>query len=509
MDEMKGKFKDFVKKVNNPFTSSSSGKFKGQGRVLGSSSSGPTNPILARPAHLANSASNSNPRSVSSSNSTKPSSQKTPVSDRLVTNSFENHEISPQKGPNSERVVSNSLKNHITSSPNRPQKDGFYPYDSLITTGKRNKSGYSLNVFECPVCNGAFSSEEEVSIHIESCLGNQNENGGGHVVFGSEDGNENHAEVVNKLETCFGAYLSGKPSEGSVDVVIRLLRNVVKEPENVKFRRIRMSNPKIREAIGEVAGAFELLETVGFQLKEDEGEMWTVMDLPSEENILMIKKLIPLLESHRIQGSTSSVSVKVDEPTEPDRVNEASDAPVEPKVIDRQIKVFFSVPESVAAKIELPESFYSLSVQEVKREAELRKKKIAESELLIPKSYKEKQAKAARRRYTKSVIRIQFPDGVVLQGVFYPWEPTSILYEFVGSALKQPGLEFELLHPVPVKRRVIPCFSQAGGQATTLEEEDLVPSALVKFKPLETDSIVFTGLRNELLEISEPLVSNS
>ena len=91
--------------------------------------------------------------------------------------------------------------------------------------------------------------------------------------------------------------------------------------------------------------------------------------------------------------------------------------------------MYFSVPENVAAKIELPDSFYNLSIEEVKREADMRRKKLAESQLLIPKSYKEKQVKAARKRYTKSVIRVQFPDGVVLQGVFSPWEPTSAIYE--------------------------------------------------------------------------------
>jgi UBX domain-containing protein 6 len=94
-----------------------------------------------------------------------------------------------------------------------------------------------------------------------------------------------------------------------------------------------------------------------------------------------------------------------------------------------QVRVFFSVPESVAAKIVLPASFYNLSLEELKREADMRKKKIADSQILIPKSFKEKQAKAARRRYTKTIIRIQFPDGVVLQGIFSPWEPTSCLYE--------------------------------------------------------------------------------
>lgn len=75
----------------------------------------------------------------------------------------------------------------------------------------------------------------------------------------------------------------------------------------------------------------------------------------------------------------------------------------------------------------------------------------------------------------------------------------------MSAALKEPGLEFELLHPVAVKRRVIPHVPSVGGRATTLDAEDLVPSSLIKFRPIETDSSVFTGLCNELLEISEPL----
>lgn len=79
----------------------------------------------------------------------------------------------------------------------------------------------------------------------------------------------------------------------------------------------------------------------------------------------------------------------------------------------------------------------------------------------------------------------------------------------MSSALKEPSLEFELLHPVLVKKRVIPHFPAAGERAVTLEEEVLVPAALLKFKPIETDSVVFTGLCNELLEISEPLETGS
>ncbi|WRX14724.1 PUB domain - like 1 [Theobroma cacao] len=478
MDEMKDKWKGFVKKVNNQFSSSSSssGKFKGQGRVLGSSSSAPVNPILNRPTQTQT----PTPKPISSSSSSSNSKPSMPL-----------------KPPGSDQNKPSSINN---PEPTRKTGNGFDPYDSLITSSKVSKNGFTLNMFECPVCGASYRSEEEVSIHVETCVNtNSSYREGSDGVSGS---NENVLEECRSgLEVCVGSYLSGKPPDGSVEVVLRLLRNIVKEPANDKFRKIRMTNPKIREAIGEVAGGVELLEFVGFGLKEEGGEMWEVMEVPKEEQITLINTAIALLEPRKIEELRKSENLPSTAPAE-------KEESVEPKKIDRQIRVFFSVPENIAARIELPDSFYNLSVEELKREADMRKKKIAESQLLIPKSYKEKQAKAARKRYRRAIIRIQFPDGVVLQGVFAPWEPTSALYEFVSSTLKEPCLEFELLDPVMVKRRVIPSFPAAGEKARTLEEEDLVPSALIKFKPIETDSVLFTGLSNELLEICEPLVTD-
>ncbi|KAI3730680.1 hypothetical protein L1987_61853 [Smallanthus sonchifolius] len=452
MDDMKDKMKGFMKKFN---TSSSSGKFKGQGRVLGSSSS-------SIPSNQVNSIPNLPPTRIQDPK---------PVP-------------SPQPSSSTPNVLP---KKPITSEQPAKSTNGFDPFDALITTGKRNKNGYDLKVFECPVCSRVFGSEEEVSGHVESCL-SDNE-------IESQSRTE-RVETQSELDICVGAYVSGKPSDGSVEIVLKLLKNIVKEPENVKFRRIRLGNPKIKEAIADVAGGLDLLECVGFELKEENGEMWAVMEDASSEKIKLIKQAVYLLEPEPPKNENVAPT------TAPAKVEEQ----MEVKKVERQIRVFFSVSESVAAKIELPDSFYKLSIDEVKKEAELRRKKLAESQLLVPKSYKEKQAKASRKRHVKTVIRIQFPDGVVLQAFFSPREPTTALYEFVSSSLKDPSLEFELLHPVVIKRRVIPNF---GERVVTLEDEDLVPSALIKFRPKETDSVVFTGLCNELLEIMEPLVSES
>ncbi|TMW96215.1 hypothetical protein EJD97_007733 [Solanum chilense] len=452
MGDMKDKMKGFMKKVSF----SSSGKFKGQGRVLGSSSSSSGPP----PNHVNNLSSQNLP--------SKPNTKS------LV-----------KKTSDSDERNDNKCVNHVNKS---ELKDGFDPYGELVTSGKRNPKGYSLNVFECPVCCTVFGSEEEVSSHIDNCLASEVSD------LGVENKDE---EVKSGVEECVSVYVSGKPLDGSVEVVVKLLKNIEKEPTNAKFRKIRMGNPKIKEAIGDVVGGVELLEFVGFELKEEGGEIWGVMDVPSEEQLVKLKNVVSLLEPKKVEELASASQVK------------AASKPVEPKKIDRQIKVFFSVPESVAAKIVLPDSFFNLTHEELRREAEMKRKKLEESKLLIPKSFREKQAKAARKKYNRSIIRIQFPDGVLLQGVFLPSEPTSALYEFVSSALKEPSLEFDLLHPVLVKRRVIPHFPATGERAITLEEEDLIPSALLKFKPIETDSVVFTGLCNELLEISEPLETGS
>ncbi|WCJ33606.1 plant UBX domain-containing protein 2 [Euphorbia peplus] len=470
MGDMKDKFKGFMKKVNTQLSSSSSGKFKGQGRVLGSSSSNsaPTNPIQPRYSQ------HPNPKPTPNLNSINPSSISKPL---------------PPKPSHSDDPKPHS------ALPNPKPAEGFDPFDSLITTGKRSRNGYTLNVFECPICGQSYGSEEEVSIHVESCV-NNNDNGNGAVDDGG-NGIEELQSSGDGLETCVGTFLSGKPSEGSVEIVLRLLRNIVKEPDNAKFRKIRMSNPKIREAVSDVPGGVELLECVGFELKQEDEEMWAFIEVPNEDKIRLINKVIGLLEPKKVEQ-------KVEEKLASSGTEKQVET-VEVKKIDREIRVFFSVPENIAARIELPDSFYNLSMDEVKREADARKKKLADSQLLIPKSYKEKQAKAARKRYRRTLVRIQFPDGVVLQGVFAPWETTSALYEFVSASLKDPSLEFDLVQPLPVKRKVIPHFPNAGEKPSTLDDEDLVPSALIKFRPIETEDSVFTGLCNELLEISEPL----
>ena len=94
----------------------------------------------------------------------------------------------------------------------------------MITSRKRSQNGYSLNVYECPICGQSYRSEEEVSVHVDTCVNNSVEaNGGG---GGGSDFPDNGSESRSVLECCVGACVSGKPSEGSVEVLLKLKNTI-------------------------------------------------------------------------------------------------------------------------------------------------------------------------------------------------------------------------------------------------------------------------------------------
>ncbi|KAK3133287.1 hypothetical protein QOZ80_6AG0534690 [Eleusine coracana subsp. coracana] len=369
--------------------------------------------------------------------------------------------------------------------PRAPASTEFTPFTPHISSSASRRPDATANgsasaaTVACPSCGDAFPSEIAVSEHLDGCLA-------------SAGGARARA----------AAYLAADPPAAAVEVVKRLLGNLLREPGNDKFRRVRLGNPRIKEAVADREGGLELLEAVGFRVGDEGGEMFAVMDeTPSEARLGGIRRAVLLLE----KAHPSPLQVEAEPKESCHNAVEKQEEVV--KTIDRQIRVFFSVPGSAVAENDLPDSFYNLTNEEIRNEAKMRRERLERSRLLVPKSYKEKQALAARQKYKQAVIRIQFPDGVILQGVFLPGESTGSLYEFVACALKQPGLEFELICPAVPKPRVVPHSANPGERSRTLLEEDLVPSALLKFKARETDSVVFTGLLDELLAASEPLAS--
>lgn len=66
--------------------------------------------------------------------------------------------------------------------------------------------------------------------------------------------------------------LASDPSGiAAAEVLARLLSNVVAAPAEPKFRRVRLSNPRVQSAVVDVSGGVELLLACGFEIVFEEG----------------------------------------------------------------------------------------------------------------------------------------------------------------------------------------------------------------------------------------------
>ncbi|XP_063241313.1 tether containing UBX domain for GLUT4 isoform X2 [Bacillus rossius redtenbacheri] len=127
---------------------------------------------------------------------------------------------------------------------------------------------------------------------------------------------------------------------------------------------------------------------------------------------------------------------------------------------------------------ELPDSFFDLTVEDARviyndlitKRAEMEDAPL--STTAMRELEKSKQVLNNLHQYRKVVLRVQFPDRTVLQGMFSPIETVHKVMEFVRQYLENPGTSFYLF-TTPPKQILAP--------EVTLVEAGCVPSALLHF----------------------------
>jgi len=203
------------------------------------------------------------------------------------------------------------------SPPPPPAPADFTPFTPLISSSSRRPDANGAApapTVACPSCGDAFRSELAVSEHLDGCLA-------------SAGGARARA----------AAYLAADPPPpaAAVEVLKRLLGNLLREPGSDKFRRVRLGNPRIKEAVADREGGVELLEAVGFRVGEEGGELFAVMDdVPSDARLSGIRRAVLLLE--RAHPSAPPPQVEAD--AKESRSNGVDGQEEEAsKTIDRQV----------------------------------------------------------------------------------------------------------------------------------------------------------------------------
>ncbi|XP_023177816.1 UBX domain-containing protein 6 [Drosophila hydei] len=228
-----------------------------------------------------------------------------------------------------------------------------------------------------------------------------------------------------------------------IATLTKYLENIVQHPDEEKFCKIRMSNKIFSDKVRYVDGALDVLHAAGFnevQIDEEPFLLWTNEQM--EPGLDLATLLDALKNSEPIQLE-----------------------------LDRNIKVLLP---SQARRVVLPDDFYRISPEEIKREQQLRAEAIESSQILKTKAMRERDEQRTLRMYRYALIRVKFPNGLYIQGTFNVYEKISDIYEFVQSCLADETLDFNLVSASEGK------FSE-DDMEKTLYDCKLIPNIVLLF----------------------------
>ena len=154
--------------------------------------------------------------------------------------------------------------------------------------------------------------------------------------------------------------------------------------------------------------------------------------------------------------------------------------------LDRGERLFYPNPNSARKSIELPIDFYNLSKTDLESLYNEHKEKSELSQMLLTQEMRDRLATKHAKKFKYCVIRIKFPDELILQGTFRPHETGLSVKNFVRNSLAdhvRDFLSFEL---------------KGAGEMSFIDDgcslEKYTPSAVFNFI---ADSGLLNDIRNQ------------
>jgi len=169
-------------------------------------------------------------------------------------------------------------------------------------------------------------------------------------------------------------------------------------------------------------------------------------------------------------GASSSASdgASMDAKTLPDQSAEPC---------DRELQVFnldLRKSDSSSEMMEVDDDFFELTIDDLRSRMSDLQRVASSEEPLLTAALRQKREEAKFAAYHRTLIRIHFPNRIVIQGLFRLRETVGAVYDFVSSNLASPGA-FSLY--------VTPPRQDLKDKSATLMEAGLAPAAKVYFGP--------------------------
>ncbi|PBC30785.1 UBX domain-containing protein 6 [Apis cerana] len=357
--------------------------------------------------------------------------------------------------------VKRELEQERKAQQKAQQKNHVQSEEKIENTIKDNFTLAVTNVcYRCPYLSDEILSQDEWKIKIKKFLYEQ--------LKGEEAG----------LTSCLIIRNCNSKKE-KVDICIetlgKYLENIINYPEEEKYKKIRMQNKIFQDKVMPIEGALEFLNAAGFRQKK-------ILNNDKEEDFLI--------------WSADNCSIE-DVTTLFEALKTAQPIPLE---LDRNLQVL--LPMQASTRTELPPSFFNLSPEDIEKEQQLRSEAVERDQMLRTKAMRERDEKQKLRKYKFSLIRIKFPDNLILQGTFFVHETFQNVVNFVSENLINNERPFSL------KKLPQTTFSEDTFDKTLLEL-GLFPATLLMFfwknKSEETNLNESVGyLKEELLSMIQP-----
>ncbi|KAH0533771.1 tether containing UBX domain for GLUT4 [Cotesia glomerata] len=145
---------------------------------------------------------------------------------------------------------------------------------------------------------------------------------------------------------------------------------------------------------------------------------------------------------------------------------------------ERNALVFNQAGAQAVSHEDLPDNFFDLTVDDAKtllRDAKRQREDIEGAPLTTNAQRQLERNRATLNKlhkYRRTILRIQFPNQMVLQGIFGPLETVQLVKDFVKDYLANPEEDFTL-YCTPPKKNLTP--------QSRLIDENLVPSAIIYY----------------------------
>nr|AEQ55313.1 UBX domain-containing protein [Locusta migratoria manilensis] len=298
--------------------------------------------------------------------------------------------------------------------------------------------------FRCPFISDEILPKEEWNVKIKEFLYSQ-------------------LEEERGLTSCLIIHSCNKNREKvaqCVETLCKYLENEFQNPKEDKYKKIRMSNRIFQERVSPIEWKSRIsfwqldfkLERKNFKCSEEDYLVF------SEQNIESLEYLTTLCDALR---SAEPISLE----------------------LDRNLQVL--LPSQATHRTDLPPVFYTMTPEELKKEQQLRAETIEKSMMLRTKAMREKDELREMKKYRYALIRVRFPDGILLQGTFHVYEKFDAVLNFVAENLVQDDQSFVLV--------------MANGCRLSQEEAN---QTLVDLRPVPASILIFSWDTQETEERS-------